>query len=391
MRLAFVPLVVAAGILALPHANAIDGRAASPAPIFADGSRPSAAANDAEIPGPVAKIAVTNADDTLAHWATCVQPDCHPGGKGIPVSTDQTIGHASPSVDGASMLVTETLNSPKFFTNVLWDYHAKACDDCTQMHTDFWIYPVSSSHVGTLEYDAFLFDGTRRLNITWGMQWNQRRGVWQVWNQGTNRWVDTDITTGPNFGAWNHLQFAGHRVIGDTGCDGTECLDYDSLTLNGTTYTLNIAEPAGPIHPGWHAVSGFQFQLDAAAGELHAYDEQGRHTGLALDPKTGYQYLQKEIPDATYMSFGAGIYFMFPSNTSGRIEIRGLEDISTFVGVFYGDAHYGYPLTLHKGSIATIPIVFSQSKTSDRVDVGPLKLDINGDGTIDQIIHGIAF
>ena len=190
-------------------------------------------------------------------------PDCHPGGKGIPVSSNQTINNATPSLDGASMMLTETVDSQKFSTNVLWPYKAQGCDSCTQMHTDFWVYPVSSSHLATLEYDAFVFDNTRQLDIMWGVQWNQREGKWQIWNQATSRWIDTDVTTGPNFGAWNHLQFADHRVIGDTSCGGTECLYYDSMTLNGTTYDWNLSQPAGPIHPGWHSVSGFQFQLDA--------------------------------------------------------------------------------------------------------------------------------
>lgn len=161
------------------------------------------------------------------------------------------------------MLLTETANSKTFYTNVLWPHKTRGCDTCTQMKTDFWAYPVSSSHVASLEYDAFLFDATNQLNIMWGVQWNQRTGKWQIWNQATSRWMDTTVTTGPTFGAWNHLQFADHRVIGDTACGGTECLYYDSMTLNGTTYDLNLTQPAGPIHPGWHSVSGFQFQLDA--------------------------------------------------------------------------------------------------------------------------------
>lgn len=190
-------------------------------------------------------------------------PECHPGGKGIPVSANQTINNANPSVDGASMMLTETVDSKNFFTDILWPYKTPGCDTCTQMHTDFWAYPVSSSHVAALEYDAFLFDATQQLNIMWGVQWNQRRGKWQIWNEATGRWIDTNVTTGPNFGAWNHLQFTDHRVIGETACGGTECLYYDSMTLNGTTYDLNLSQAAGPIHPGWHSVSGFQFQLDA--------------------------------------------------------------------------------------------------------------------------------
>ncbi|MGH9617646.1 MAG: hypothetical protein ACRD28_12970 [Acidobacteriaceae bacterium] len=262
MRRAVV-LVVAAGVVLAPRGNASKRQAASSV-ASAAGLSSSSVAFDAKANERGAIVAVTNADDTMAHWSTCAQPDCHPGGKGIPVSTNQTIGNSNPSVDGASMLLTETADSKNFYTNVLWVYKAKACDACTQMSTDFWAYPVSASHVGSLEYDAFVFDAADQLDIMWGVQWNQRRGKWQVWNQGTNRWVDTTVTTGPTFGDWNHLQFADHRVLGDTSCAGTECLYYDSMTLNGTTYTLNMAEPAGAIHPGWHSVSGFQFQLDAA-------------------------------------------------------------------------------------------------------------------------------
>ena len=248
--MASILLILAAGIVSVPQASARSQAAALTAP------HPPAR-NGAN------KIAVTNADDSMAHWSTCAQPQCHPGGKGVPVSTNQTINNADPSTDGASMLVTETIDSNTSYTDVLWPYKIKGCDTCTQMNTDFRVYPVSSDHVATLEYDAYLFDATNGLNIMWGMQWNQRKGKWQVWNQGGDRWVDTSVTTGPTFGNWNHIQVADHRVIGDTSCDGTECLYYDSFTLNGTTYTLNMTEPAGPIHPGWHSVSGFQFQLDA--------------------------------------------------------------------------------------------------------------------------------
>ena len=257
MRLALLLVSIAAGILPAPHANARNHSAASGATTLADGSTSTAT------PAHENTIAVANADDSLKHWSTCAQPECYPGGKGVPVSTSQTIDNASPSVDGASMLLTETANSTTSYTNVLWPYKMKGCDACTHMRTNFWAYPVSSSHVASLEYDAFLFDAAHQLNIMWGVQWNQRAGKWQIWNQGTSQWVDTMVTTGPRFGVWNHLQFSDHRVIGDTSCGGTECLYYDTLMLNGTTYALNLTEPAGPLHHGWGSVSGFQFQLDA--------------------------------------------------------------------------------------------------------------------------------
>lgn len=137
--------------------------------------------------------------------------------------------------------------------------------------------------------------------------------------------------------------------------------------------------------------SKIQFQLNGEAGELHAYDEQGRHTGLASDPGTGYPILQEDIPDSTYMLFGANVDLLFPPKSNGRVEVRGLKDGNTSLDVFYDDMNFSYPIALHKGSVATIPIVFSKSETGDRVDVGPLELDVNGDGKTKQIIHGIAF
>ncbi len=134
-----------------------------------------------------------------------------------------------------------------------------------------------------------------------------------------------------------------------------------------------------------------QFQLDADIGELHAYDEQGRHTGLALDPGTGYPILQEDIPDSTYVLFGAYVDLLFPLTSSGRVEIRGLKDGNTSLGVFYDDMKFAYPISLHKGSVATVPIVLSQPGTENRVDVGPLELDVNGDGKTKEVIHGIAF
>lgn len=259
--LATLGVLIACGVGLPRTAQALGGRSSS-----AQSSSASALPNEspAGLDPNSARITITNADDSLDHWSTCIEPACHPGGKGIAVANSQTIGHSDPSIDGSSMLLTVTADSRNFFTNVLWPYKTKGCDDCTQVHTDFQAYPLSSSGVGTLEYDVFLFDATRELNLMWGLQWNQRKKVWQIWDQGGNRWVDTSVTQGPNFGAWNHIQFAGHRVIGENSCKGTECLYYDSLTLNGTNFALNQTEPAGPIHPGWHSIAGFQFQIDAA-------------------------------------------------------------------------------------------------------------------------------
>jgi hypothetical protein len=99
--------------------------------------------------------------------------------------------------------------------------------------------------------------------------------VWEG-NGSSGSWVHTSVTTAPTAGAWNHIRWSAHRVIGDTSCSGTECMYYDSLTLNGTVYALNLAEPAGPLPGGLDAsTTGCQFQLDmVAAGTAAEYADQ---------------------------------------------------------------------------------------------------------------------
>ena len=223
-------------------------------------------------------VSAKNVNNTLANWKTCVMPNCHPGGHGVPMGTNQTINNATPSLDGAAMLLTETVYSPTYDTNALWPYTTTGCDTCTSMNTDFWFYVPSSKNVATLEFDAFIFDATRELNLMWGMQYcmNGRgcaggRNEWEVWNQLSGQWVSTSNRTAPNFGSWNHMQVSDSRVIGDTSCSGTECLHYNSMTLNGNVDAWDLSEPAGSLREGWHSRTGFQFQIDAKP-DLQSYD-----------------------------------------------------------------------------------------------------------------------
>ncbi|MGA7708344.1 MAG: hypothetical protein WCD77_11200, partial [Acidobacteriaceae bacterium] len=140
MRIRLLLLVIVAGLLTAPRVGALNPGSFHLVPVTQDGTPPPP---DGTISlGRGSKIVVNNADDTLSHWSTCTMPDCHPGGKGIPNSANQTINNANPSVDGASMMLTETVDSTKFFTDILWPYKTRGCDSCTQMHTDFWAYPV---------------------------------------------------------------------------------------------------------------------------------------------------------------------------------------------------------------------------------------------------------
>lgn len=137
-----------------------------------------------------------------------------------------------------------------------------------------------------------------------------------------------------------------------------------------------------------HGSSKIMFYLAEEDGELHAFDEHGQHTGLLDTSSFGPFYLEEQIPNSTYDIFGAYVLILYPPRTNGWIEVRGIKSIDTILQIFYDDAKYYYPLSLQIGSVATIPIVFSND---EQVDVGPLQLDHERDGIVDKIIHGQSF
>lgn len=224
-------------------------------------------------------VSANRVDDTVEDWSECSGPDCA-GGSGNATSTSQTIDNAAPSLDGASMKLTLTAAHP--FTNVLWTYKISACDSCTDFRSDFEVYPVSSSGVQALEYDLFDLASSTGIKFMWGMQWNQSKRRWQIWNQRDHAWVDTEVTHGLKFGAWNHIQVADHRVQGDTNsCSGGPCMYFDTLTIDGVEYPLHMVEPSGPLPKGWMSKVGIQFQIDsdsAHASTLTEYVDEASFT-----------------------------------------------------------------------------------------------------------------
>lgn len=199
--------------------------------------------------------------NSLAGWQTCILPGCDPGGTGIPVSTNQTIRNASPSLSGSSMQMSMVVNTND--TNALWSWFDSDCDLCTNFSSDFQVYLPSTSNLGALELDtAFLFSVALNREYMWGMQYCYQGAAcpgghnsWDVWDQNAIQWIDSGVTQAPIIG-WNHIQTTNHR-------SGNNQV-YDTFTLNGTLHTLNNSQPSGVLPGGWTSGTGFQFQLDAA-------------------------------------------------------------------------------------------------------------------------------
>lgn len=234
----------------------------------------------------------SNVQSSTFGWDTCSLLVCPgggtPGGQGTPTAVTQTTGVSSPSLSGSSMELSMTTAQSN--TNALWTYKGSSCDECSTFNSNFDLYPTGSTSIQALEMDTFDFDATDRIERMWGHQWNQTIGVWQVWNQFAVEWVNTTLTVGLTFGAWNNIEWFDHSVPGDTtGCSGYGCLYYDSVSIDGTNYPLNIVEPAGPLPSGWGGAIGFQFQIDAAnVSESQTFTEYLDKASLTALPTIYY-------------------------------------------------------------------------------------------------------
>jgi hypothetical protein len=198
--------------------------------------------------------------NSLTGWNTCIKPGCDPGGTGIPVSTNQTIRNASPSLSGSSMQMSMVANQPD--TNVLFYWLAPVCDLCTNFASDFEVYLPSTSNLGALELDtAFLFSVGLNREYMFGWQYCYNgagcpggHNSWDAWDQATIQWIDSGVTQAPLIG-WNHITTTDHRV-------GNSQV-YDTFVLNGTVHNLGITTNSGVLPMGWTSGNGFQFQMDA--------------------------------------------------------------------------------------------------------------------------------
>jgi hypothetical protein len=214
-------------------------------------------------------VSARNVDDSMKGWKpVCVLPTCNPGGSGIPTKTFQTVGHKTPSKDGSSMEVSITGPS---YSNALWTYRAGADDSATSFSTSLWVYPTGAASVaGSFEFDQFDFSSSTRVEFMWGSQCNQVNHLWQVFDQLHGHWMNTSVKCSLTANQWHHVQWDVHRVDGDTDrCSGMPCMYYDTLTVDGKVYPVNVKYPAGHLPGGWSSSVGFQVQIDIGATGSH--------------------------------------------------------------------------------------------------------------------------
>ena len=283
----------------------------------------------------------TNAQNSLTGWETCILLPCDPGGTGVPTSTALTIGHATPSLSGASMLTSLTADVND--TNALFYWFGTDCDSCTNFDVDYKVNPLATAGLGALEYDQFQFNVALNTEFMWGMQYCFNgagcpggHSSWDIFDQLHLAWIDTGITTAPNLGAWNHFQAHNHRVVGDTNsCSGQPCMHYDNFSLNGTLYTLNLTEPAGTLPSGWTSGDGFQIQMDVTTvSGSTTYTEYLDQANFSETPATLYYTTDGSTPTT-----GSTVYSA-PITVSTTQTVKAIAAVAGYTNSAVGSAAY---------------------------------------------------
>jgi hypothetical protein len=116
---------------------------------------------------------------------------------------------------------------------------------------------------------------------------------------------------------------------------------------------------------------------------LNVYDKSNRHTGLNNDGS-----LVEDIPDTTYGEFGDVKYITAPLGENYELKLRGEG-----TGNFSLDIQEAVGDESTTTTIANVPTIVATSATLDVSKTGttsPLRVDENGDGTIDFSIIPIV-
>jgi Divergent InlB B-repeat domain len=218
----------------------------------------------------------TNLDDLVSCWQNppCIGSACA-GGVGYPTAWNQTFGNASPSIDGASMFLTESGSN---YYNVMWPCSVGSNDSDTYLYGSYWIYLPSAtfSNFQSVGSDMYLFDGPTRYMF--GTECDLAGAgypYWHVWDQRTSAWISTGHACTLTSNTWAFIQFQGHRVPGDTSCLGsTPALYYDFINVNGASIGSLPSECTGPNS---HSDDrGMQYDLNgnSGTGTVSAYIDQ---------------------------------------------------------------------------------------------------------------------
>jgi hypothetical protein len=118
---------------------------------------------------------------------------------------------------------------------------------------DAYVYVTNASVTQSLEFDVNMY--LNGVGMEWGTQCNHLDGgVWDIWNNINAKWVSTGVACNLINNGWNHVTLQVQRQSNND-------LLYQSITMNGHTYTLNRTEAPFPVPSGWYGVT-VNYQMD---------------------------------------------------------------------------------------------------------------------------------
>lgn len=197
--------------------------------------------------------------------------NCTPSGPGTTWAMYQ--GVQNPSLSGNAAQFNIGGNMP--YSDVLWnnhligDFSSQGLPDTN--HTlvptlstftyDVYFYGGQINNAQALEFDVNqFFNG---MGFTWGHECRVAGGnEWDYWDNGNAKWVPTGIPCYPLTNQWNHVILQVQRTSNNQ-------LLYQSITFNGTTYTLNKYSNCFSA-PGWYGIT-INYQMDGNYAQW-AYD-----------------------------------------------------------------------------------------------------------------------
>lgn len=200
-------------------------------------------------------------------------------GSGTPASA-LTQNVSSPSMDGESAQFSMGPSSPDcpHYCNMLYFNPIAGGTNVNTFTYDLYFAIDNPNAPQALEFDLNQgFDDTTANSgqgnpqrFTWGTECNLNGdtppGQWDIWDDSLQYWVATGISCHASdfqAGAWNHLTWNFHSM-GDY-------VYYDTLTLNGTVYPVNISYLN---QPGWDLEeidAAFQMDLNANGDPYNVY------------------------------------------------------------------------------------------------------------------------
>lgn len=229
-------------------------------------------------------------------WQKCtLATSCGPGGTGTPSLYTLTFNDTTHTLDGAALKIsyTDPANTNQLATYKAFGGTSRADSvnnakvaALTHFICTYNRYPDSNSVSFTSEYeqDCGKFsvsetgpntsDGT---NFMFGSQCITGTHIFQLFNQAANVWVNATYSGGNvpctvTANTFNNFVITGHIVSGDQ----SSCISgglhypmdvYDSVTINGTTYTItNTNTCAGDLNPTFSSLFFTQVQEDSTAG-----------------------------------------------------------------------------------------------------------------------------